>query len=327
LSAERREEGERADECRHSIRVVAGRTGLTPDAIRAWERRHGAVAPGRSDSRRRLYSDRDVERLLLLRRAIAAGRRIGDVAGLDDGALREMVASDERAQAEVRAALASAPARVGRAGSGDRLAACMEAVEALDAAALQAALSEAAVQLSATRLLDELLMPLLREIGERWRAGRLRPAHEHFATAMLRSFLGNLPVSFTSSEQAPLAIVTTPRGQLHELGALGAAITAELDGWRVLYLGANLPCEEIALAARDKGARLVALSIVYPPDDAQLGEELRRLRRLLPDDVVALAGGASTAAYAEALADLGAVKVADFAALREELQRLRGRTG
>lgn len=309
-----------SDEPRHSIRVVAGRTGLTADAIRAWERRYGAVNPGRTDSKRRLYSDRDVERLLLLRRAIAAGRRIGDVAGLEDTELREMVASDDAAQAAVPRP-APAPAR--RHGEGEWVPAAVQAIEALDAAALQGVLSDAAVSLSPTRMLDDVLMPILRKIGERWRSGDLRPAHEHFATAMLRSFLGNIPVTYSSTDDAPLAIVTTPAGQLHELGALGAAVTAGLDGWRPLYLGPNLPAEDIAMAVRDCEARLVALSIVYPPDDTRLADELRRLRRLLPDQIPILAGGACAGSYADALSELGILLVDDFAGLRDELQRLR----
>ena len=312
-----------SDDPQHTIRVVAGRTGLTADAIRAWERRYGAVQPGRTDTRRRLYSDADVERLLLLRRAIAAGRRIGDVAQLSDEELRAMVNADDSAQALAPPPIAG-PSALRRRSEGDWVPAGLEAIERLDSAALQGVLSDAAVSLSPTRMLDEVLMPILREIGERWRSGELRPAHEHFATAMLRSFLGNVPVTYSSSEDAPLAIVTTPAGQLHELGALGAAVTAGLDGWRPLYLGPNLPAEDIAMAVRDCGARLVALSIVYPPDDRRISDELRRLRRLLPPDVPVLVGGASASSYADVLRELGLLLVQDFAELRDELRRLRG---
>ena len=100
-------------------------------------------------------------------------------------------------------------------------------------------------------------------------------------------------------------------------------MTAGLDGWRPLYLGPNLPAEDIAMAVRDCGARLVALSIVYPPDDTRLADELRRLRRLLPVGVPILAGGASASSYAASLSELGILLVDDFAKLRDELRRLR----
>lgn len=315
---------EGTDEARHSIRVVAGRTGLSTDAIRAWERRYDAVRPRRSASKRRLYSDGDVERLLLLRRVIAAGRRIGDVARLSHGELLEMVRDDEAARSELLDSPGMPPRR-GSGGGADWLSRGLAAIEVLDAGALEGLLSEATLSMSSTRILDEVIMPLLRHVGERWRAGELRPVHEHFATAMLRSFLGNMPVGHSRLEGSPLIVIATPAGQLHELGALGAAVTAGVDGWRPLYLGASLPAEDIAHAVRETGARVVALSIVFPPDDARLVEELHRLRQLLPDEVHVLAGGAGAAAYRAVLAEFAAREVDDFAGLRDELARLRGR--
>ena len=82
----------------HPIRVVARRTGLTPDVLRAWEKRYKAVEPDRS-SGRRLYSDADVDRLLLLRRATLGGRSIGQVAGLSTAELEELTRADDEAAA------------------------------------------------------------------------------------------------------------------------------------------------------------------------------------------------------------------------------------
>src|SRR3954453_10877138 len=79
---------------RHPIGVVARRTGLKPDLIRAWERRYGAVAPGRTETRRRFYSDEDVERLLLLRRAVSSGRGISQVAGLSNPELEALIEAE-----------------------------------------------------------------------------------------------------------------------------------------------------------------------------------------------------------------------------------------
>lgn len=92
----------------HPIRVVALRTGLSPDLIRAWEKRYQAVVPQRTDTARRLYSDLDVDRLKLLKLATEGGRRIGDIAGLPFQELRELVSTDK---AEVHV---PAPERINR---------------------------------------------------------------------------------------------------------------------------------------------------------------------------------------------------------------------
>ncbi|PKL92294.1 MAG: transcriptional regulator, partial [Gemmatimonadetes bacterium HGW-Gemmatimonadetes-1] len=60
--------------------LVAERTGLSRDVLRAWERRYGAVSPARSDGGQRLYSDEDIERFRLLAAATQHGRTISLVA-------------------------------------------------------------------------------------------------------------------------------------------------------------------------------------------------------------------------------------------------------
>jgi Predicted transcriptional regulators len=81
---------------RHPIRLVANRTGLTVDLIRAWEKRYQVVEPARSDTQRRLYSDYDIERLRLIRIAKQAGRRLADIATLPLESLRDVVSEESQ---------------------------------------------------------------------------------------------------------------------------------------------------------------------------------------------------------------------------------------
>lgn len=309
-----------APKAKHPIQVAARRSGLSADVIRVWERRYGAVEPERSGTNRRLYSDEDVERLLLLGQVTRAGRRIGDVAGLALNELREMANEDKlaanKAGPQPSARPRTQPAR-------HYLDACLDAIDRMDSVALDAVLSNASVDLSVPMLLEQLLMPLMHEIGERWHDGSFRVAHEHFASAIVRSFMGALRNVGPPPAGAPEIIVATPAGTRHEIGALMVAVLAASDGWRVTYLGPNLPAEDIAAAAKSKAAKAVALSIVYPMDDPQLANELKRLGRQLGKDVALLVGGASAGAYREALDEIGAPFTADVSILRAELQKLR----
>ena len=128
---------------------------------------------------------------------------------------------------------------------------------------------------------------------------------------------------FGAVDHAPLLLVATPAGQVHELGALLAGAVAVNLGWRVVYLGASLPAAEIAGAARQTQARAVALSLVYPEDDPRLEGELRRLRELLPAEIPLLAGGRALPAYRKVLVRLGAILTADLLLLGAALDRLR----
>jgi DNA-binding transcriptional MerR regulator/methylmalonyl-CoA mutase cobalamin-binding subunit len=297
---------------RHPIRVVARRTGLKPDLIRAWERRYGAVEPGRSATRRRFYSDAEIDRLSLLSRVVRAGHTISQVAQLPNTELEELIARDASSQS-------SAAEPTDRTGAW--LASCLAAVQRLDPCDLEASFQRASLELSAPEILENLLSPLLEAIGEHWRLGTLRPYHEHMASAVIRSFLGT--VRGDVSPLAPVFLAATPARQRHEIGALLATASAAAVGWRVLYLGPDLPPEEIAAAAVHQSARVVALSLVYPPDDALLRDELRRLRRLLGPHTEMIVGGRASSAYADLLREIGAIHLDDLGELRQRLEKVR----
>ncbi|MEJ2686003.1 MAG: MerR family transcriptional regulator [Gammaproteobacteria bacterium] len=302
----------------HPIQVVARRTGLTADVIRIWERRYGAVSPQRTPTGRRLYSDADVQRLQLLREATEGGRRIGDVAQLSFDELHALVATDRQASLPTTRQSGQAGGSAGRF-----LKLCLDAVEHMDAEALERALDGAAVALTLPVLLETLVTPLLHTIGDRWHAGTLRVGQEHLAASVVRSFLGRLSRTSNMDGAGPTLVVTTPVGQNHELGALMAAITAGSEGWHVVHLNPNTPADEIAASALATNARAVALSMVYPPDDPRIGDELRALRRHLPADLTLLVGGAASNAYENVLHEVGAVRLETLADLRTRLQWLR----
>ncbi|MFO1434169.1 MAG: cobalamin-dependent protein [Candidatus Competibacteraceae bacterium] len=264
--------------------------------------------------------DEDIARLHLLRQATENGRRIGDVARLALPELQALVQQDQGAAVPSLVAPTGQPPSATR----EHVDACLAAVQQLDSAALEAALAHAARSLSIPLLLQDVIGTLMLEIGERWRTGVLRPCHEHMATAQIRFFLGNLLLHSAMTGTGPRLVVTTPAGQRHELGALLVAVTAAQAGWTPLYLGADIPSDEIAFAVTAKAAAAVALSISYPGDDPRLGDALRRLRRQLPERVVLLVGGAAAAGYQPVLAEIGALQPSDLATLRLELDRIRG---
>jgi DNA-binding transcriptional MerR regulator/methylmalonyl-CoA mutase cobalamin-binding subunit len=304
---------------RHPIKVVVRRTGLSADALRAWERRYEAVIPHRSETGRRLYSDADIERLLLLKRVAQVGRSIGQVASLGRDELLALAQEDESAAVPVpHASKRPPPGAQQQAGNG-LLASCLDAIQHFDGPRLRGLLAAASLEFSQHRLIEELLVRLVWTVGDRWRDGTLRVGHEHLATATVQAFLGELTRE-GGAARSPAVALATPTGQRHQLGAMMAAATAITEGWRVVYLGADLPAEDIAAAANHQGVRVAGLSVVYPADDPLLPGELTRLRRLLADEVVLVVGGRAADGYRTVLDALGALRVADLQEFRSVLQ-------
>jgi DNA-binding transcriptional MerR regulator/methylmalonyl-CoA mutase cobalamin-binding subunit len=309
----------------HPIKVAARRSGLTPHAIRVWEKRYGAVEPNRTTSNRRLYSEADIERLRLLRQATASGHSIGQIATLPGPALASLVRAEAAAggrgpaDQEEEAREAGADQKDSR----EYVERCLAAIQRFDAAGLEQELVTAAVHLSQPGLLEEVIEPLMHRIGAMWRDGQLRIADEHLASAAIRSFVDSLRAAFPASPSSPRIIVTTPAGQLHEIGALMVSAQAAREGWHTTYLGASLPAREIARAAHQQRARAVALSLVYPEDDPRLGSELVRLRRGLPEDTALLVGGRAAARHQDLLERIGAVHLPTLSSLGPALAELR----
>lgn len=306
----------------HPIGLVSIRTGIPQDLLRAWERRYGAVVPARTDTGRRLYSDGDVRRFELLRSLVEAGRRIGDIAAMSDSELEELLAADSAAQP---ARASAPPARSAGRTNGSRspgqvVKLALDAVQAMEGGRLSAILAEASSEFSPPVLRRDVIAPILQMTGEHWRDGTFRIANEHLATSVVRSFLGAFRPQADAS--APCVVLSTPAGQRHELGALLAANAAFEVGWSPLYLGADLPAEEIAGAARTRAARAVGLSLVGPGHEAATHQELEKLRQLLPEKVPIIAGGAAADAYQPLLERLGVRRVHDLSAFQSILDAL-----
>jgi methanogenic corrinoid protein MtbC1 len=292
------------------VRAVIARTGLTADVLRAWERRYGAVRPRRSPGGQRRYSEEDVARLGLMRRATLGGHSIAGIARLDLPALEALVleppAMPDGAPPEAADAL---------------VAALLAATERLDAEGLEAVLKRGVFALGGAALVDHVVGRFLREVGARWQHGTLSPAHEHLASAIVRRVLAWITEAYVAGAEAPCLVVATPAGELHELGAMLVAAAAAEEGWRVVYLGASLPAAHVADAAAQVGARAVALSAVHA--DRPALHELGAVARALPHGVALLAGGAAAGRHGEVLRDAGVRVLPDIPALRRALRALR----
>jgi MerR family transcriptional regulator, light-induced transcriptional regulator len=236
----------------YPIRAVVQMTGLSIDTLRAWERRHQAVVPDRSGDGRQ-YASAQVERLLLLKELVAQGHRIGAIAALPVRQLRAL-----RVQPQLRPIAGSV-----NASTTGLLERTLGAIEGFDARALAQELNHLAAALSSREFVYGVVVPLLREVGERWCKGRLSMAQEHMVTQAVRNLLGSLIRLHSPTSGARRILLTTPSGDTHELGLLAAAMLAALSGFEPVCLGPNLPAHEIVDAARRSSVDVVLLGITY----------------------------------------------------------------
>ena len=313
--------GPNDDSAQYLISTVSKRSGVKSDLVRAWERRYQAVTPTRTAGGHRVYTDQDIARLKLLNQATTNGHSISQIAqfSLDD--LKNLLKNEPDAVTQPLIGVApSVSDRVYLAE--DYIEKCYAAVLAFDAKTLESHFENAIVELGSEAFIEHLLTPLLTQIGERWKTGELRPVHEHMTSAVIRSLTYILRNNNPCSANAPRMIVSTPIGQLHELGALLAAIMAELSGWQVTYLGANLPAEEIAAAVKYTNACALTISISFATDDHVVPKELRRLKKLIGNDVALIVGGRAAGHFQAVLNEIGVVNIQGYEHFRNILGQL-----
>jgi MerR family transcriptional regulator, light-induced transcriptional regulator len=272
------------------VRAVVSRTGVPAHLLRAWERRYGAVEPHRSPGGHRLYSEAEVERIRLLRDAVARGETISSVARLPTDSLRRIAGVHPPETAP-------AGSTGGEPVPEAHLVAALTAVEDRNGDRLRDLLLGASFRLPHLVFLEGFVSPLLRRIGDAWSRKLIGVAEEHLASQVIRGILTEMLRASAPPPGSPVIICAAPNGQRHEFGALLAAVAAAQAGWKALYLGPDLPREEIIRLASSSGARAIAVGVLHPPSNGDgtgtsiMEAELSVLRAALPSGTELYVGG------------------------------------
>ena len=261
----------------YRIKRVAKITGINPATLRAWERRYNLIAPGRTDSGYRLYSDDDVAMLSRIKQFTAEGLTIGEAIARVRRTLSPLPADAQAPElSDVRGQLRDALLRFDRAGA-------LSGYERLG-------------HLSPERRAEDVLLPVMREIGELWQDGTAVIAQEHFASAFVREKRAGMIAELDSGVgPGPEAVCAGAPGELHEFGLMACALHLAAGGWKVLYLGADVPLEETARVVRERKPALVCTSLVARRGAGECGARAAALRRAAPRETAVVIGGAGVA--------------------------------
>ncbi|KHD87167.1 MAG: hypothetical protein OM95_15845 [Bdellovibrio sp. ArHS] len=235
-----------------TIGIVAKMTGLTEFTLRAWERRYGVPLPNRSETGRRVYALREIEKLKVLKLLTERGHSIGEIAHLDVSKLNALVKQSPSASATEQMVL-----RI------------MAATELCDLPRILALLKTAQLENDTRTLLIEVISPTLGEVGRRVSEGTLDVYHEHAVSSVIRNILSGILYSIEQlpeKAEAKTIVFATPEGDYHEFGILISAILTALRGNKVLYLGPNMPAISLARAIENVNAAAAVVGCSAPQE-------------------------------------------------------------
>ena len=258
------------------IGELSRRVGVTPELLRAWERRYGLMQPTRSAGGFRLYSDADEVRVRRMTSHLEAGLSAAQAAR----------AALEQSDGAVVASAAS-PA--------ESAAALEEALAGYDEQGAHGVLDCSLSTFSTEAVLVDIVTPVLHSLGKRWAAGQLTIAQEHFASSVLRGRLLGLARGWGRGA-GPIAVLACPPGEQHDLPLLLFGIPLREAGWRIVFLGAETPISTVERAVAAVGPRAVVLSAARPEPLRAVEQELSALATRV---TVAIGGQGADAALAE----------------------------
>lgn len=291
----------------HSMKAACQLTGLSPDTLRAWERRYSAVQPKRDGNGRRVYERADVARLRLLRQAVDLGQPIHRVARLST--------------AELEGLLREARDREPAHGLTDLVTRLLDAVANYRPDLCDEILGLAIAGLSPRDAVQFVLTPALVQAGSRWHSGEFSAAQEHLLTASVERLVMATLHTFQKSARGPGMVFGTLAGERHAIGSLLAAFLAASQGVRCIYLGADLPPAELAQAAVRSGAAVVVLSLATA--NPSLGRQVQELCRELTPGIEVWLGGAAIKDLDQASLSEKCIRLSSFDDFLERTEILR----
>jgi DNA-binding transcriptional MerR regulator/methylmalonyl-CoA mutase cobalamin-binding subunit len=292
----------------YSIRVASRLTGVPSDTLRMWERRYGFPKPVRNSAHVRVYTDADVERLVLISRALKAGFRSGEVIHRAAADLRALLLNSARAEAENDRRTPTVDSLLGRLIDDDP-------------EGLRDELRRSVALLGPKQFLTDVAAPLMVGVGEAWAAGRIAVRHEHLVSEVLSSKLHLLLSAYDDQASGPTVLLATLSDEQHGLGLQMVALYLALEGARPRLLGVNTPPDQIAAAAAALSARVVGLSISEAAEIPVTEAQLRRLLNALPSGAELWVGGKQ--ARKLGLRDARLHQVVTWLELERALTRLR----
>jgi DNA-binding transcriptional MerR regulator len=267
-----------SDEGTLRIGELSKRSGASPELLRAWERRYGLLEPARTDGGLRLYSAEDVRRVRAMQAHLQSGLSAAEAARL------------------VRSGTADASAPADRPALQDA-AELRAALDVLDAQGAHLVLDRVLGRYTLETVLVAVVLPYLRDLGERWARGEASVVQEHFASNLLRGRLLALARGWERGT-GPAALLACAPGEQHDLPLIMFGLALRAQGWRIIFLGADTPLASIAEAAAELRPALVVVSAVradtFPRERAGLAALAGEFR-------VALAGAGADSALASSI--------------------------
>jgi DNA-binding transcriptional MerR regulator len=219
----------------YSIKELSQLSGIKPHTIRIWEQRYNLLSPFRTETNIRYYDDKQLKKLLNVCELVNSGKKISQICKFNDTQIA----------AEIDAVVARSFKDEGHFdGIVNQI---IIAITTFDEALFDKIFSNAILRFGLAQTYLKVIYPVLLKVGLMWSRDNIVPAQEHFLSNLIRQKL------FSSIDSLPLAhhsdqtwVLFLAENEEHEIGLLFANYILRQHGKKVIYLGANVPFDDLS---------------------------------------------------------------------------------
>ena len=281
----------------YNIQMVSKLTGISIHTLRAWEKRYKTVVPDRDASGRRVYNDKELEKLKLLSKICSLGGSIGSLASLEIPELKDLMGKFEVSEpVTFEASPIAKPVTDESIDTQSILNHLLLALQDFKLDIISHELHKLKITMSLKDLCFKILMPLLQEIGFRVYNNTLSVAQEHAISSIIRFHIGQFVYQNyeRKRKKGVVATLATPEGEYHEFGILLASLLCIHHGINFYFLGANMPALGFAEASKSLGSDILILGTTRSGSFEKpepMDHYIRQLLGQMEDNQMLLLGG------------------------------------
>ncbi|MGL4522948.1 MAG: MerR family transcriptional regulator [Bacilli bacterium] len=261
---------------KYNIKAICNKLGIQPGTLRAWERRYHIISPVRNEAGHRLYTDSHVRIIEFLIEKVQTGFTIGQAVQLYE-ADRQLTEQNENTPSNRAVELREK---------------MQTSLLAYDEWGAHKGLNDAFNFFSIEKVVEDIITPLLYEVGDLWHAGVISTAQEHFSSQFLRTRIGMLLHSIPPNPFLPKVICVCGVNETHEMGILLFTLFLRRKGFDVVYLGAAIQSEDLPDVIKKVQPGFLFMSATIEENVVPTWELVQSVEKSFPNLEVGLGGRA-----------------------------------
>ncbi|MFQ3305459.1 MAG: DNA-binding transcriptional MerR regulator [Polaribacter sp.] len=250
-----------------TIKDLENISGIKAHTIRIWEKRYNLLEPKRTDTNIRYYSHQNLQKILNVVLLTKNDYKISRIAKM----------SEEEVLLQAR------EVALNSASKDDAINSFKLAMFQFDKVLFNKTYDKLLVKKDFKKIFKDIFIPFLNHIGLLWQTDTLLPAHEHFVSNLIaqKIHVNTEILEHTVAASKKTFVLFLPENEIHELGLLYLNYELILRGNNTIYLGQNLPLDNLKYFFENKKELCFVTSLTVQPYDDKIEDYFKQIENTL----------------------------------------------